>query len=99
MVWAYFEKKKKKNKQTKRILIFVMLHFLKNRDPAFVAFAFVPYTWGGSGGLSGQGQNETMVPRRGNKEKLALLHSKRFEEMKQSIGSQRDHSKVPSCTK
>lgn len=43
MVWAYFgKKKKKKNKQTKRILIFVMLHFLKNSDPAFVAFAFVP---------------------------------------------------------
>ena len=43
MAWAYFGKKKKKNKQTKRILIFVMLYFLKKpSDPAFVAFAFVP---------------------------------------------------------
>lgn len=61
MVWAYFGKKKT-NKQTKRILTFVMLHFMKN----LVALPLWPLLLclkhQGCGGGGGGQENETMVP-------------------------------------
>lgn len=96
MVWAYFGKKKKnkKQKQTKkRILTFVMLHFMEN----LVALSGGLSSRGGGGGeVEAEGDHRAG---RGGRGKAGFINSKaRAEGKEQSQGlAKAPRRKVPSC--